>query len=131
MIALLAESDLDEAINLLPRVRDHPRTRVSAYSAVSRALIEQEESDRAIELGQELPESLRENYYLSLFSQWIRRDMVDLFESLDALPSTDLKSQAAQAILSYWDLSHTTVHDYFSDKQIQEIKAHLTEDASL
>ena len=132
VIDLLAEVDLEEAINLLPRVRDHARTKESAYASVSRALIRQGESNRAIELGQELPELLQEHYFLNLFSRWARWDIVDLFESLIELPSTELKSEAAMQLLYYSDfMDGTSVHHYFSDQQIQEIKEYIAEDESL
>ena len=132
VIDLLAEVDLEEAINLLPRVRDHARTKESAYASVSRALIRQGDSNRAIELGQELPESLREHYYLNLFSRWARWDIVDLFESLDELPSTELKSEAAMQLLYYSDfMDGTSAHYYFSDQQLQEINEYIAEDESL
>lgn len=131
VIDLLAGIDLEEAISLLPRVRDVAGSKESAYGRVSKALIEQGESNRAIELGQELPESLREHYYLNLFSRWANWDMVDLFESLDGLPSTELKSEAAMQLLNYSEIiDGTTVHHYFSEQQIQEIRAYIAENES-
>ena len=128
-IERLAATDLELAISLLPRVRDHPRTKEWAYHMVSRALVEKNEGDRAMELGQELPESLRNQYYQTLFSEWAWSDAVSLFESLDELSNTELKSDAANALLNYLDWDNTT-HQYFSERQIQEIKEHLAGDGS-
>ena len=128
-IERLAATDLELAISLLPRVRDHYRTKDWAYLMVSRALVERNEYDRAMELGQELHGALRNEYYPTLFSEWAWSDAVSLFESLDELPNTELKLEAANAILTFL-ASANTHHRYFSERQIQEIKNHLDEDGS-
>lgn len=125
VVEQIAELSVEKAISLLARVRDHDRTKQRAYDAVARVLIRRNEAVRAIELGQELTASLQEDYYLNLFGRWADWDRVGLFESLDGLPSEDLRTEAANQLLFRFHMEETP-HRYFSEQEIEKIEAYIS-----
>ena len=100
VISSLAYSDLDKAIELLPQVRKGP-SRLQAYQMVSGAMIRDGDVDEALNLAQQLSESDRESFYMSLASTWARSDPEGLLNSIDRLPSKAVKSRAAMMLLSF------------------------------
>ena len=129
VINLVAKVDVDQAIAMLPRVRDHAHTKVFANADVARELIEHNQPLRALKLGLELPEALQRNFFLNFFGDWLRKDIVGMYQSLEELPSAELRSQAAREILTYSVLDAYRPHRYFSDEQLQEIESHLLDDS--
>lgn len=128
VINMVAHNDVDQAMAMLPHVRDHANTTTWANVDVSRKLIERNEPLRALNLGLELPEPLQQNYFLNFFGQWCNSDIVGMYESLEMLPSAEFKSQAAREILSYHVSDDYRPHRYFSDEQLQEIELYLLDD---
>ncbi|MXW53098.1 MAG: hypothetical protein F4X44_02885 [Gammaproteobacteria bacterium] len=126
VVVKIAEFDVEDAISMLVRVRNHVPTKLRAYSSVAQVLIRRGEADRAIELGRELSASIQEDYYLNLVDRWAYWDRVGLFESLDALPSEDLRTEAANQLLWHGFFFRDTPHRYFSEQQIEKIKAHIS-----
>ena len=98
VIQTVARFDLDQAIAMLEQVRDGP-SKHSAYAHVGRALVSKGEYDRAIRLGQKLSDVGRAAYYSTVISQWAFAEPEYLFDSLDRLPSEELKTQAAMNLL--------------------------------
>lgn len=94
----LAKIDLDMAISLIPSARNE-ETRLSAARSIGRSLIQEGDSRRAMEIGQELPESSQEAYFESLLSNWVWNDGFGLFESFHRLPTTETRTAAARSLL--------------------------------
>lgn len=128
VINIVAQSDVDQAIAMLPSVRDDAYTKTFSYVEVSRVLFKRNEPFRALNLGLELPEPLQLNFFLNFFGQWRYSDIVGMYESLEKLPSAKLKSDAAKEILSYSVLGDYRPHRYFSDEQLREIELYLLDD---
>ena len=125
VIEVLARVDVDQAVAMLPRVRDESRTRELALQSVANALVLQNNPRLAVEIGQEIPESLRHKYFRNLFSRWSDTDKMGLFESLNSLPTDELKSLAAKELLSDSWYAGERPHRHFSDQQINAINALL------
>ena len=100
VISSLVYSDLDKAIELLPQVRKGA-ARLQAYQMVSGAMIRDGDIDDALNLAQQLSESDRESFYMSLASTWAGSDPEGLLNSIDRLPSKAVKSRAAMMLLSF------------------------------
>lgn len=128
VINIVAHNDVDQAMAMLPHVRDHATTTTWANVDVSRKLVERNEPLRALNLGLELPEPLQQNYFLNFFGQWRTSDIVGMYESIEKLPSAEFKSQAAREILSYHVSDDYRSHRFFSDEQLQEIELYLLDD---
>ncbi|MYD45718.1 MAG: hypothetical protein F4W92_05145 [Gammaproteobacteria bacterium] len=129
VIHTLAQVDVDQAIAMLPHVRDHAHTKTFSYLDVSRVLIKRNEPFRALNLGRELPQPLQPTFFDNFFSQWRYSDIVGMYESLEKLPSQELKSKAAREILSYSVGDDYRPHRYFSDEQLQEIELYLLDES--
>ena len=122
VIRILAQTDVHRATALLAQVRDHDDTRKRAYSELGRALVRQNESSAAIEMGSDLPESLQGDYFRDIINQIFNTDAVELYEILDLLPQRKYQQEAAQYLI--WDSGFGgNSHRYFTDKQLEEIRA--------
>ena len=128
VINMVAQVDVEQAIAMLPKVRDHANTKTFAHVDVCRVLMQRNEPFRALDIGLGLPEPLQQNYFANFFIQWWYADIVGMYESLEKLPSAELKSQAASQILSYHVSDVYRPHRNFSDEQLQEIESYLLED---
>lgn len=93
LIRELSYSDLDTAIDLLPLVREESRQ--SVYFHMSYTLARRGQSERALELAANLPESEQERYYNSVLSSWARHSSEGLFQEIEDLSTEELKSLAA------------------------------------
>lgn len=98
VIEQLARSDIDRAISLLSQVRDG-HTKLHAYIAAGRALVQNGGYDRALRLGQQLPTEDQSRYRHSVMWAWAESDPEGLLASLDELPSEDAKTQAAMGLI--------------------------------
>lgn len=128
VINMVAKIDLEQAIDMLPDVRDHANTKTFANVDVARELIERNQPLRALKLGLELPEALQHNFFLNFFGNWHRSDIVGMYQSLEELPSAEFKSHAAREILTYSISDTYRPHRHFSDEQLQEIESYLLDD---
>lgn len=99
LIRELTRTDLDTAIDLLPQVREESRR--SVYYHMSYALALRGQSGRALELAVDLPEIEQESYYNNVLSSWARYSSEDLFQEIENLPNTELKSSAAYYLITY------------------------------
>ncbi|MCY3883755.1 MAG: hypothetical protein OXG24_02445 [Gammaproteobacteria bacterium] len=122
VIASLTYSNLDKAIELLPQVRKGPTT-VQAVQRVSQYLIRNEEVDEALDLVQQVDEPDRLGVYSAVASSWAYSDPTGLLNSMNRLPSREVRSKAAMAILS-----HNLHQKNLTDEQIEEAKKFLTEE---
>lgn len=99
VVSSIAQSDTDQAISMLSRVREGA-TKAASYRSVGRALADQGSFDRALNLGLSLPDDQQSNYYCAVFSRWAKTDPGTLFKTLDEMPSSLVKAQAAYNLLA-------------------------------
>ena len=121
VISRLARYDRHLALSMLAQVREG-RGKLSAYTSVGRELVDNAETHRAIKLGESLDQSTRPAYYDSILRSWASSDPEGLFESLDSLPSPELKSIAALSLAV--DNQRSKV---LSEDQIAHVKTYLSE----
>ena len=100
--ALAFNKRFDEAKELLKMVRE-PR-RLRAYIQLGSGFIEFGESDKAIELAQELSESDRKDFFGRITATWLTLEPDHLMASLPSLPDRDTRSQVALNIVSLADV---------------------------
>ena len=100
VIERVAKSNIEQAIEMLHRVREDV-TKPFAYSKVGTVLVQNDDLDRAIKLGEQLTGNIRLSYYEYLLDDWAGTDLMSLFNSLDSLPSPRVKAIAAEFVRSY------------------------------
>lgn len=101
VIQNLVETNIDQALAMLSDIRSVGLTTAHAFSEVGRAMIRDGQIDRALALGQRLSERGRRNYNGSLMYQWAMHNPETLFESLEKLPSDQLRDMAARGLVRY------------------------------
>ena len=122
VIRILAQTDVPRATEMLAQVRDHDDTTQRAYNELGRALVKQNESSAAVEMGSDLPESLQDDYFREIINQVYNTDQVELYEILDLLPQRKYQQEAAQYLI--WESGFGGFsHRYFTDEQLEEIRA--------
>lgn len=128
---LVEDNKIKESVALLPSLRKGAG-QLSAYALVGLQLILNQDIDRALGLGEQFIDSQREEYFERLVRAWAREDPQRLFLSLDALPTTEIKSRAASALLDNQNTLTTEQLEYvisleepgqvrFKDEPIQVI----------
>lgn len=118
----MAQSDVDEALGMLPRVREG-QTKLLAYGAVGVALVERGNPMDAIELAPQLPEVDRESYFLITAMTWAEKDPEELLESIDDFSSPVARSKAA-ALLTFSNRFEPSL----TDEQVKELQEYLSEE---
>ncbi len=126
VIAYLARTNLQQALDMLSKVRDG-RTKVAAYGNVGNELVRQGDVSQALKLAQEFVEPNKTQYLQSIVNTWSRMDPDNLLESMDRLPSSEVQSRAAMTLIaSNWRGRRLT------DEQLAHAKSFLNEqDAQL
>ena len=116
--ALAQAGEIEEAKSLLPRSPDESRDAV--YAVVGSAMVKHKQTDDALELGREMPESEQWLYYDRVLMEWSESYPTDLFERLKELPSETIQSRAAFRLII------DNVSDpVLTDDQIEDAKAYL------
>lgn len=121
VVSKVAQLDTAKAISMLSNVRDG-KTKTASYRSVGRTLSENGNYDRAVDLGLDLPEEDQSNYYCAVFNTWARSDPGQLLKSLDQLPSSLVKSQAAYNLLARHRIS-----GLLNDKEIKNLQGIVDE----
>lgn len=124
VIAELAQFELETAMDLLPQVRNSA-TMLSAASSVGRRVIEVGKSSAVHDIAQNLKEPNRLAFYESLLLDWVSDDHQGLCDSLERLPSSELKSSAARVLYIKNEASGRIV---LNDKQRRTVESYLTEE---
>ena len=124
VIEQIAQSDIETAISLLSQVREG-HTKLHAYIAAGRALVQNGGYDRALRLGQQLPTEDQSRYRHSVMWSWAESDPEGLLASLDELPSEDAKTQAAMGLI----MSNFRTNA-LSDEQMQYVSGILPRGSS-
>ena len=122
LISRLAFSDLDKAIELVPKVRDG-LTKIMSYQTVSRQLLALGEVDRAFTLVQEASESDGPQIYTSLATAWAVVDPRELLGGMHRFPGKEVKSKAAMALIFTSGSSKK-----LSEEQVEEARKLLTQE---
>ncbi|MCY3542217.1 MAG: hypothetical protein OXH31_09990 [Gammaproteobacteria bacterium] len=126
VVGWVAKSDVDEAIKLLPRVREGT-TKMRAYRRVMWRLEEQDRISHALHLGSDLPQHQREEYNDSLAWQIGYREPFDhLIAGIRALPSQELQSRAIYSRLSF-TYYLPEMAPKITNKQLDQFKEFLTD----
>lgn len=113
-------TDLDLAIELLPKIPEG-ESRSGAYSSVGNQYLNQGKSDKAMNLGLQLPADEQENYFQGIAYTWSSVDPGGLVESIKSLPTPELRASLAQAVSSGW------MKDNFTDAQLEVLKQYLND----
>ena len=122
VIEEVARVNLGKAIAMLSQVREGV-TRSSAYTAVGKALVRNNETDRAMEFAQQLPEEERDFYYGLVVNEWAYSNPESLVSAMDKLPSEEAKWIAAM------DLTRRNVGtNLLSKDQMAYVREFLPED---
>lgn len=122
VIFRLSYNDIDEAIRFLPQVRPGS-TKTAAYGYVGKMYIQHGATEDALNLAQELPSSSRSEYFQELLTTWTRSDPESLLNSIDSLPTSEIKSKAAR-VLTVSNKRHGSL----SEKQVQSVEKYLLEE---
>ena len=122
VIFRLSLNDIDEAIRFLPQVRPGS-TKTAAYEYVGKMYIQHGATEDALNLAQELPSSNRSEYFQALLTTWSRSDPESLLNSIDSLPTSEVKSKAAR-ILTISNKRHKGL----SENQVQSVEKYLSKE---
>lgn len=121
IISMLAYQDVDLAIELLPQVRDQGKA--MAYSTVGNSLIQKGETRQAIDLANQLPKDEQTKYFRSVSSTWAWQDPKGLLNSLNELPSAEIRSRVALST----SMTNTTSKNY-TDEEIARLETYMTKE---
>ena len=91
------ENDIELALKLLPRV--HENSKSAVYGNVAAAMVREARTKEALELGKDLEESQQGSFYSQVFREWTDTNPNNLYESLEDLPTSMLKSRAAMQLI--------------------------------
>lgn len=118
---ILDSGNLELMKELIPRVPEASKFRI--YSTVSKEMIRQGQIEEALALGTELDEEPQSGYFFGLMIEWSRFDPKGLYESLDDLPTSNLKSLAATTLIR-----HNERTPELTDDQIKRAKTFVITD---
>lgn len=114
---VVMDGDIELALELLPRAKDKdPFT----YADVGVVLFRESRTEEALELGENFSGRDHQLYYERFFSEWFEADPKDLYESLDGLPSKNIRSSAASKLIV-----RNRANPIFTDEQIERIENFL------
>ena len=120
--ALTTHGHVEQAISLLPRVREN--SKASAYEDVGSALVNKGQALEALKLGRDLKPHEQQSYYRQVFQKWAWTDPTDLYESLENLPPSD--AQSLQSLAASELLTRRFNRDQvLTDKQLERARSFL------
>ena len=121
VLNILSFRNLDNAVELLPLVREGP-TKLEAYREVGDALAKNDRLDEAIANGKEFTGEDQVLYYTRIgFNVNVMEDPKSIFAMLDKLPSETARSRIATT-----QLSNNQQSNVYDDDQIERLKEYLT-----
>ena len=100
VIAEVARTDIERALSMLAQVREG-YTQIFSSVAIGKALVSNNEADRALALGEQLPEEKRGVYFNLVINEWAYTDPKSLATRMDELPSTEAKYSAAMDLIRF------------------------------
>lgn len=99
VIEVIAQHDVDTAAALLPQVTEE--SRLSAFNVIGRGYLMDHQSKASIALGNQLPQTEREEYFEELLKFWAYHDPEELYSKINQLPSDTEQSRAAHWLLHF------------------------------
>lgn len=115
------DGNVEVAIGMLPQVREEQR--VAAYQGIGLSLVRNANSDKVLELAQDLSETEQMEFFRQVISVWATFETQSLFESLEQLPSDDVRSRAAcELIVQHYSRPRLT------DDQVDSLSSLLNEE---
>lgn len=121
VIRKLVVNDLDHAMKLLPQVREGT-SKLAAISSVGTAFADSGNMDKALELANRLPVGSRDMYLSNAVAMWGIANPKIVFEEIDKLPTSKLRSRAAMMALT-----GNNKKEVLSKEQEEVLKTYLTE----
>ena len=130
ILSSIAYDDLDLAIELLPQVRDSGRSKVNAYSSIGFSLIQNGETQKAMNLANQLSGEQQTQYYDQLVSNWVLEDPKGLLKEIEEFPTNELKSKIALSMNLFNSMMQTlsadelaSVDKYLTDEDRKNLEA--------
>ncbi|MYD45724.1 MAG: hypothetical protein F4W92_05175 [Gammaproteobacteria bacterium] len=123
ILSSIAYNDLDLAIELLPQVRDSGHSKVNAYSSIGSFLIENGETQKAMNLASQLSVEQQTQYYERLASSWILQDPKGLLTTIEDFPTNEIKSRIAVSI----NLINRMMQTYSAD-ELASVDKYISEE---
>ena len=120
VIRQIAYENLELAEELLPRVREG-MTKTNAYTHVGNRYIDEGHSTKALNLGLKLSSKQQARYFPSISYAWARIDPVGFVESMESIPSAELRSSLANSMVSDWSKEN------FTEAQLKTLKQYITD----
>lgn len=114
VVAHLVETDVDAAIESLPRIRND-KTRDETFKQIALWVGLRNQWDTVWRFGSRLPKSQRTSFYDEAILHWKTHDPNKDLARIEELPSTELQSRAAMWIIEYG-------HAFGNLSQIDEAK---------
>ena len=118
---IILQGDIELATKLLPRVNEDSKAFI--YGDVASAMVREGQTDKVLELGQELEESKQRYYYQQVMASWASSYPKNLYESLEDLPTSSLKSKAAMQLITI-----NRSEPVLTDEQIKRLRTFLSSD---
>ena len=122
VIAEVARTDIERALSMLAQVRDG-YTQIFSSVAVGKALVSNNETDRALALGEQLPENSQGVYFNLVINEWAYTDPKSLASRMDELPSTEAKYSAAMDLIRF-----NVGRNILNKEQVSYVKGFLPAD---
>ena len=119
----IASRDIDLALELLPQVRDVGSSRLQAYSMIGTTLIENGETQQALNLANNLSEEQQVPYYQQVTSIWAVLDTNGFLSALEEFPTEEIKSSVALSAKFVNELTNT-----FSAEELASIEKHISKE---
>ena len=120
VIGQLAYQNLELATELLSKVREG-NTKSNAFSSVGGRYIDQGDSKKAFDLGLQLPDKQQAQYFQSISYSWARIDPEGFVESIENIPTAELRSSLARSMMSQWARRN------FTNEQLAVLKEYLSD----
>ena len=93
----VASNHSTTAIELLDRVNT-----TSAYSLIGRQLVQDQHYGMALDLGARVDQDQRQHYFATIMTRWAHTRPFSLLDSLDGLPTEEVKSIAAFNLMQHY-----------------------------
>ena len=117
-LGALATWDMDRAISMLPEVSRNDGTKEFAYGSIIGSLLDKHDDFRqALDLYILLSKKIESERFSTGLSSLVLHAPMQLYKSLDELPSNDVKKQAASRLL----MSHGS-NGLFSEEQLEHLR---------
>lgn len=120
----IAQTDVDVAAKLLPRVSDKYRAR--SYRKVGFEYVVNGNPENAIQLAEHLDPQQRDSYYSDTLDTWAMTNSDTLLKAMVRFPSSRVQELAAHALIYRNEDRH-----FLSEKQLEKIKTYLSKEPTI